>query len=97
MTFGVFCSANLPVKNALINSTLDIFVIVIIIVTNVSVYINHPQYYQGHKLCVNLTTNCHLNCHTSSIVKKRLMSLKFQVYGNRKVKLKFDPEVKWHP
>ena len=56
MTFGVFCNANLPVKNALINSTLYIFVIVIII-TNVSVYINHPQYYQGHKLCVSETCN----------------------------------------
>jgi len=49
VTFGVFCSANLPLKNVLINSTLHIFVTVIIS-TNVSVYINHPQYYQGHKL-----------------------------------------------
>ena len=41
MTFDVFCSANQPVKNVPINSTLDIFVIVIMI-TNVSVHIKHP-------------------------------------------------------
>jgi len=103
-------------ENVLINNTLDISVTVIII-TNVSVYINHPQYCQGHKLCVSetcdlseteqqrvfmwvykfVTSRCHLNCHATSIIKKRCMSLKFQVYGNRKVKRKFDPEVMWHP
>ena len=106
MTFGVFCSANLPVKNALINSPLHIFVIVIIS-TNVSVYINHPQYYQSHKLKYVsvrhitsseteqqqvfkwvykfVTSNCHLPCHTSSVVKKWPMSLKFQVWHWSKV------------
>ena len=103
-------------ENVLINSTLDIFFTVIII-TNISVYVNHPQYCQGHKLCVRETCNlseaekqqvfmwvykfvtsrCHLTCHATSIIKKRFMSLKFQVYGNRKVKCKFDPEVMWHP
>jgi len=90
------------------SETVDIFVTVIII-TNVSVYINHPQCCQGLKLCVSgtcnlseteqqqvfmwvykfVTSSCHSTCHISSITKKRLTSLKFQVYGN--------PEVMWHP
>jgi hypothetical protein len=95
------------------NSTLHIFVIAIIII-NVSVYINHLQNYQGHKLkymsarqitlseteqqqvfkcvCKFVTSSRHV-----TVVKKWPMPLKFQVYGNHKVKLKFYPEVKWHP
>ena len=93
--------------------------VILIIITNVSVYINHQQYYKGHKpqymlvrhrtsseaeqqqvfkwIYKFVTSSCHLTCHTSNIVKKWPMSLKFQVYGNHKVKLKFDAEVKWHP